>query len=224
MRRQRIGELEVSIVGIGGNNFGTDFFGPGCDQPTVTNIVNVALDAGVTLFDTAEEYSITSYLGEGHSEELLGVALRGRRDEAVLATKFLNSDEHDPAVRGADRIVAALEASLRRLGTDRIDLYQQHFPDPRMPVDETLDAMDQLVRDGKIREVGWCNATAEMVDERGAGRHRPRNTHLPFLPAPVQCPRTSRGRGVGRTRTPVRRADRLFPTGQWPPHGQVPSG
>ena len=165
MRRQRIGELEVSIVGIGGNNFGTDFFGPGCDQPTVTRIVNVALDAGVTLFDTAEEYSITSYLGEGHSEELLGAALRGRRDEAVLATKFLNTDEDDPDVRGADRIVAALEASLRRLGTDRIDLYQQHFPDPGRPVDETLEAMDRLVRDGKIREVGFCNVTSEMVDE-----------------------------------------------------------
>src|SRR3984957_17056131 len=163
MKRCDIGALDVSVVGVGCNNFGTDFFGTGCDQPTVTNIVNVALDAGVTLFDTAEEYSITSYLGEGHSEELLGVALRGRRDEAVLATKFLNTDEHDPEVRGADRIVAALEASLRRLGTDRIDLYQQHFPDPRMPVDETLDAMDQLVRDGKIRAVGWGKLAARVL-------------------------------------------------------------
>src|SRR5580704_556355 len=117
MNGRKIGALDVSIVGVGCNNFGTDFFGPGCDQATVTHIVNAALDAGVTLFDTAEEYSITSYLGVGHSEELLGVALRGRRDEAVVATKFLNTDEHDPDVKGTGRIVAALEASLRRLGT-----------------------------------------------------------------------------------------------------------
>jgi aryl-alcohol dehydrogenase-like predicted oxidoreductase len=184
MRRQRIGELEVSIVGIGGNNFGTDFFGPGCDQPTVTRIVNVALDAGVTLFDTAEEYSITSYLGVGHSEELLGAALQGRRDEAVLATKFLNTDEHDPDVRGADRIVAALEASLRRLGTDRIDLYQQHFPDPSVPVDETLEAMGRLVRDGKIREVGCCNLTTEMIDE--AARVAAEQGRQPFRSCQLQ--------------------------------------
>ncbi len=165
MKRQRIGTLEVSKVGIGCNNFGTDFFGPGCDQRTVTQIVDVALNAGLNLFDTAEEYSITSYLGDGHSEELLGVALRGRRDEAVIATKFLNADEHDPDVRGAERIVTALEASLRRLGTDRIDLYQQHFPDPELPVDEVLDALDRLVRDGKVLEVGCCNVAAEAVDE-----------------------------------------------------------
>ena len=141
------------------------------DQQTVTRIVNVALDAGVTLFDTAEEYSITSYLGEGHSEEYLGVALRSRRDEAVLATKFLNTDEHDPDVKGADRIVAALEASLQRLGTDRIDLYQQHFPDRNLPVDETLEALERLVRDGKVREVGTCNVTAELVDEAARVAH-----------------------------------------------------
>jgi aryl-alcohol dehydrogenase-like predicted oxidoreductase len=177
MNRRRVGALEVSVVGIGCNNFGTDFFGVGCDQQTVTRIVDVALHSGVNLFDTAEEYSITSYLGEGHSEELLGVALRGRRDQAVLATKFLNSDEHDPEVRGADRIVAALEASLRRLGTDYIDLYQQHFPDPTLPVDETLEALDRLVRDGKVLEVGCCNVTADMVHEgaqvAAAGGFRP---------------------------------------------------
>ncbi len=165
MRRRRIGALEVSVVGLGGNSFGTDFFGTRCDQGEVTRIVNAALDAGITLIDTAEEYSITSFLGEGHSEELIGVALRSRRDEAVIATKFLNADEHDPAERGAGRIVAAVEASLRRLGTDRIDLYQQHQPDPETPLEEILDALDALVRDGKVREVGCCNFTAEMLDE-----------------------------------------------------------
>lgn len=174
MNRRRIGTLDVSIVGVGCNNFGTDFFGPGCDQATVTRIVDAALDAGVTLFDTAEEYSITSYLGEGHSEELLGVALRGRRDEAVLATKFLNNDEHNPGEAGADRIVAALEASLQRLGTDHIDLYQQHFPDPCLPVDETLDTLDRLVRAGKVREIGWCNVSAGSVEQATHAAHEHR--------------------------------------------------
>ncbi len=165
MKRKPIGALEVSVVGLGGNNFGTDFFGARCDQREVTRIVNVALDAGINLIDTAEEYSITSFLGEGHSEELIGVALGNRRDEAVIATKFLNNDEHDPTARGASRIVAAVEASLRRLGTDRIDLFQQHQPDPETPLDETLEALDALIREGKVREVGCCNFTAEMLDE-----------------------------------------------------------
>ena len=151
-------------MGLGGNNFGTDFFGTPCEQREVTRIVNAALDAGINLIDTAEEYSITSFLGEGHSEELIGVALRSRRDEAVIATKFSNNDEHDPAARGATRIVAAVEASLRRLGTDRIDLFQQHQPDAETPLDEILEALDALVRDGKVREVGCCNFSADMLD------------------------------------------------------------
>ena len=165
MKRRSIGVLEVSIVGLGGNNFGTDFFGARCDQREVTRIVNAALDVGINLIDTAEEYSITSFLGEGHSEEFIGVALGNRRDEAVIATKFLNSDEHDPTQRGATRIIASVEASLRRLGTDRIDLFQQHQPDPQLPLGEILEALDLLVRDGKVREVGCCNFTAEMLDE-----------------------------------------------------------
>lgn len=154
----------MSAVGIGGNNFGTNFFGPGCDQPTVDRIVHAALDAGINLFDTAEEYSISSFIGEGHSEELLGAALGARRDEALIASKFLNTNEHDPGERGAARIVAAAEASLRRLGTDRIDLYQQHQPDPNTPLDEILEALDHLVAAGKVREVGCSNFTPEMID------------------------------------------------------------
>ncbi len=164
MKRSQIGSLQVSIVGLGGNNFGTDFFGTRCDQREVTRIVNSALDAGINLIDTAEEYSITSFLGEGHSEELIGAALRTRRDEAIIATKFLNTSEADPQQRGTARIVAAVEASLRRLGTDRIDLYQQHQPDPDTPIETTLEALDRLVRDGKVREVGCCNCTADMLD------------------------------------------------------------
>jgi len=164
MEMRRIGSLEVSVVGLGGNTFGTDFFGARCDQREVTRIINVALDAGVTLIDTAEEYSITSFLGEGHSEEMIGVALGSRRDEAVVASKFLNTSEVDQAERGAARIVAAAEASLRRLGTDRIDLYQQHQPDPQTPIDEILEALDRLVGDGKVREVGCCNFDMEQMD------------------------------------------------------------
>jgi aryl-alcohol dehydrogenase-like predicted oxidoreductase len=164
MKRRKIGSLEVSVVGLGGNNFGTDFFGARCDERTVTAIVNAALDAGINLIDTAEEYSITSFLGEGHSEELIGVALGRRRDEAVIASKFLNRSEAAPEERGAARIVAAAEASLRRLRTDRIDLYQQHQPDPETPIEETLEALDRLVRAGKVREVGCCNFTAGMLD------------------------------------------------------------
>jgi aryl-alcohol dehydrogenase-like predicted oxidoreductase len=164
MKHRQIGSLEVSVVGLGGNNFGTDFFGVRCDQREVTRIVNSALDAGVNLIDTAEEYSITSFLGEGHSEELIGAALGSRRDEAIIATKFLNTSEADPQQRGPARIVAAVEASLRRLGTDRIDLYQQHQPDPDTPIETTLEALDRLVGDGKVREVGCCNCTADMLE------------------------------------------------------------
>ncbi len=163
MDHRRLGELDVSVVGVGGNNFGTDFFGRRCDQGDVDRIVAAALDAGINLIDTAEEYSITSFLGEGHSEEMIGKALRGRRDEAVIATKFLNTSETDPDQRGSDRIVAAVEGSLQRLGTDRIDLYQQHQPDPDTPVGEILDALDRLVRSGKVREIGCCNFTAPML-------------------------------------------------------------
>jgi aryl-alcohol dehydrogenase-like predicted oxidoreductase len=176
LKRRAIGALDVSVVGIGGNNFGTDFFGPGCDQTDVDRIVGTALDVGINLFDTAEEYSITSFLGEGHSEELLGTALRDRRDEAVIASKFLNADEHDPDERGAHRIIAAAEASLRRLGTDRIDLYQQHQPDPDTPIEEILEALDTLVRDGKVREVGCCNFTEDMLDAASQAAAR-RGTH-----------------------------------------------
>ena len=164
MRTRRIGSLDVSVVGIGGNGFGTDFFGPGADRTEVARIVGTALDAGVNLIDTAEEYSITSFLGVGHSEEYLGAAVRGRRDDVVIASKFLNHSEADPDQRGADRIVAAVEASLRRLGTDRIDLYQQHQPDAVTPIDEILAALDRLVRDGKVREVGCCNFDADLLD------------------------------------------------------------
>lgn len=168
MQYRRIGSLEVSVVGLGGNGFGTEMFGTAADQAETTRIIDVALDVGINFVDTAEEYSIPSFLGDNRSEELLGVALRGRRDDVVIASKFQNHSEADPDERGAARIVAAVEGSLRRLGTDRIDLYQQHFPDPETPLDEILEALDRLVRTGKVREVGCCNFDAPMLEDAAA--------------------------------------------------------
>lgn len=184
MRRRRIGSLEISVVGLGGNNFGTDFFGVRCDGREVKRIVNAALDAGINLIDTAEEYSITSFKGEGHSEELIGAALGDRRDEAIIATKFLNQSEPDPDQRGAARIVAAVEASLRRLDTDRIDLYQQHQPDPFTPIEEILEALDGLVLAGKVREVGCSNFTGEMLD--AAAETAARSSFTPYRSCQTQ--------------------------------------
>jgi aryl-alcohol dehydrogenase-like predicted oxidoreductase len=185
MEHRRIGALEVSIVGLGGNTFGTSFFGTRCDQREVTAIVNAALDAGVNLIDTAEEYSITSAIGEGHSEEMIGRALGRRRDEVLIATKFLNTNPAEPPEQQrAGRIVNAVHDSLQRLGTDRIDLYQQHQPDPATPVEEILAALDRLVRDGSVREIGCCNVTAEMLD--AAGEAATRSSLAPFRSCQVQ--------------------------------------
>jgi aryl-alcohol dehydrogenase-like predicted oxidoreductase len=173
MQQRRIGSLEVSAIGLGTNNFGTDFFGKPCTADEVDRIVGAALDAGVTLFDTAEEYSVATRLGVGNSEVHLGQALGARRDDVLIASKFLNTNDAKPEQRGAPRIVAACEDSLRRLGTDRIDLYQQHVPDRHTPLEEILTALDQLQQAGKIREIGCCNLPAEQLDasvEIGASR------------------------------------------------------
>ena len=160
MERRRLGSLSVSIVGLGCNNFGTR-----CDERRTDEVVGAALDAGITLFDTADVYG-----GRGRSEELLGTALRGRRDEVVVATKFANpmDDSGQRQGAGARWIVQAVEDSLRRLGTDRIDLYQQHVPDEGVPLEETLRALDGLVRAGKVVEIGHSNFSAELIDEAAA--------------------------------------------------------
>ena len=143
--------LVVSVVGIGCNNFGRKM-----DEAQTRLVVDAALDHGVNLFDTADIY------GTGASETLLGKALQGRRDDVVIATKFGMDMEGangvDRGARGSRRyIVRAVEASLRRLGTDYIDLYQMHAPDPATPIDETLSALDDLVRAGKVRYLGNSN-------------------------------------------------------------------
>ena len=153
---RKLGSLEVTLVGLGCNNFGMRI-----DEERSAAVVHAALDAGINFFDTADVY------GRTRSEQYLGHALAGRRDEAVIGTKFVApiDDDASHAGAGARWVAEAVEGSLRRLGTDRIDLYQQHGPDPSVPIEETLTALDRLVRDGKVREIGNSNFSGEQIDE-----------------------------------------------------------
>lgn len=165
MRTVRLGRsgLTVSVVGLGCNNLGR----PGTatmEQEGTDAVVHAALDAGITLFDVADVYGARP----GLSEERLGRALGSRRDEVVLATKFGmdmgGAAGADGGARGSRRyIVRAVEDSLRRLGTDWIDLYQFHTPDPATPIEETLRALDDLVRSGKVRYIGHSNRTGWQI-------------------------------------------------------------
>jgi aryl-alcohol dehydrogenase-like predicted oxidoreductase len=153
MEHRRIGSLEVSVVGLGCNNFGGRI-----DSRASSKVVLAALDAGVNFFDTAELY------GSGRSEEQLGRALKGRRDEAVVATKFGFDGDSSAAY-----VHQAADRSLKRLGTGHIDLYQQHRPDPRTPIEETLGALDELVKAGKVREIGCSEySPQQLVEAEGA--------------------------------------------------------
>ena len=168
MDRRKIGTLSVSAVGLGCNQLGT----AACDEATAIAVVNEALEAGITFFDVADEYGQnyadpTDPRGWGRSEEILGRALKGRRHDVVIATKFGARPHGDPERGGnsARWVRTAVEDSLRRLGTDHIDLYQVHFPDPEVPIAETLAALAEIVAAGKVREIGCCNFTAEMLSE-----------------------------------------------------------
>jgi aryl-alcohol dehydrogenase-like predicted oxidoreductase len=151
---RQIGALDVSLVGLGCNNFGGRI-----DERQSVEVVEAALDAGINLFDTADVYGSTK------SEEFLGRALGKERSEVVIATKF--GAELDEGHRGAapSYVKSALEDSLRRLGTDYVDLYQLHRPDPEVPIGETLAAMADLVREGKVREIGCSNFSAAQLAE-----------------------------------------------------------
>ncbi|MGN6324784.1 aldo/keto reductase [Pseudolysinimonas sp.] len=161
MRALGSAPFPVSAVGLGCNNFGrrgtTSF-----DQGGTTAVVDAALDAGVTFFDTADIYG-AEY---GLSETRLGEAIRGRRDRVIVATKFGHAQAPSPlpGARGSRAYIrAAVEGSLERLGTDRIDLYQQHTPDPSTPIEETLGALDELVQEGKVVAIGHSNFDAAQI-------------------------------------------------------------
>ncbi|HEY8614828.1 aldo/keto reductase [Phenylobacterium sp.] len=168
MELRRLGNsgLKVSAVGLGCNNFGMRI-----DQAQTQAVVDAAIEAGITFFDTADIYGGTK------SEEFLGKALGPRRKDVIVATKFGMAVGGDAAKSGGSRrwIMQAVEDSLRRLGTDWIDLYQHHQPDPDTPVDETLRALDDLVTQGKVRYIGNSNYTGWQIadaDWTAAGQTR----------------------------------------------------
>src|SRR5665213_1258427 len=148
MRTRKLGPLEVTVVGLGCNNFGGRI-----DDDATLAVVDASLDAGVTFFDTADIYG-----NHGGSETVLGQVLQGRRDQIVLATKFGKEMGDGATHRGSrEYILRALDASLRRLQTDVIDLYQQHEEDPDTPLEETIGTLDELVAQGTVRAYGTSN-------------------------------------------------------------------
>jgi aryl-alcohol dehydrogenase-like predicted oxidoreductase len=157
MERRKIGnsELEVSVVGLGCNNLALR-----CDYEQSRAVVDQAIASGITLFDTADNYG-----NRGGSEEFLGRILGPRRRDVVIATKFGRPMDDEGRLKGASRryVMTAVEASLKRLKTEWIDLYQLHWPDPATPIEETLRALDDLVRQGKVRFIGASNFTAAEV-------------------------------------------------------------
>jgi aryl-alcohol dehydrogenase-like predicted oxidoreductase len=165
MEKRRIGSLDVSVVGLGCNNFGGRL-----DADATAAVFNATLDAGINFFDTADVYGGTK------SEEFLGRAFGTRRDEVVLATKFGHKVDENRRGARPEYIAQAVEDSLRRLQTDRIDLYQLHTPDPSVPIADTLEALDKLVKAGKVREIGCSNFSvaqlreAESAVKNGAAR------------------------------------------------------
>ena len=154
MEKRKIGTLDVSLAGLGCNNFGWRI-----DADGTAAVVTAAIESGVNFFDTADIY------GGGQSEEFLGRALKGRRDKVLIATKFgMKMADGKEGAKPA-YIRQAAEDSLRRLGTDHIDLYQIHKPDPSTPIADTLGALDELVKAGKVREIGCSNFSAEQLRE-----------------------------------------------------------
>src|SRR6266403_569516 len=163
-RRLGASTLEVSVVGLGGNNFGGRI-----DFAATSRVVHKAIDLGISLIDTADSYG-----NRGGSEEELGRILGPKRKQVVLATKFGLPMDDKGELKGASRsyILRAVEASLKRLNTDWIDLYQLHRPDPQTPIEETLRALDELVQAGKVRWIGCSNLSAREVVEAHTAAQR----------------------------------------------------
>ena len=175
MEQRRLGKsgLEVSLVGLGCNNFGGR-----ADFEATRKVVHKALDLGITLFDTADIYG-----NRGGSEDFLGQLLGDRRKDIVLASKFGMAMDDVGKLTGASRryIMSEVEASLRRLRTDWIDLYQLHQPDPQTPIEETLRAMDDLVRQGKVRYIGCSNLNAwQTVEALWTSKHLNLNAFISY--------------------------------------------
>ncbi|GHO79875.1 aldo/keto reductase [Ktedonobacter sp. SOSP1-85] len=163
MKTKRMGRTGLRVSEI---CLGTMTFGNQCDELTSRAIMQKAFDTGVTFFDTADAYPLGASLETvGRTEEYIGRWLKGRREQIVLATKFFGKMGQGPNEQGGSRkhIVQAVEASLRRLQTDYIDLYQMHFPDPETPLDETLRALDDLVHSGKVLYIGCSNYPAWLL-------------------------------------------------------------
>jgi aryl-alcohol dehydrogenase-like predicted oxidoreductase len=154
-RKLGTSRIEVSVVGVGCNNFGRRIH----DVAAARAVVHRALDLGITLFDTADVY------GNGTSESFLGETLGPRRKDAVIATKF---GWGSPSGASQRTIMRTVEASLKRLRSDWIDLYQVHYPDPNTPIEETLRALEELVRQGKVRQIGCSNFSAKQVEDAQA--------------------------------------------------------
>jgi aryl-alcohol dehydrogenase-like predicted oxidoreductase len=163
MEQRNVGSIPVTTIGIGCNNFGGRI-----DEKRTEEVINAALGAGINFFDTADAYA------NGRSEELLGRFLGRRRSEAIIATKFGLKIEGQGQGAHPDYIRKAFDASLRRLRTDYIDLYQLHTPDPGVPIAETLGALDELVKSEKVREIGCSNfSAAQLREARAVSDSRP---------------------------------------------------
>jgi aryl-alcohol dehydrogenase-like predicted oxidoreductase len=225
MQTRKLGPAgpEVSLVGLGTNNFGGR-----TDAAASRLVLHKALDLGITLIDTADTYG-----NRGGSEEILGQALGARRKDVVLATKFGLPMDEAGQLRGASRryIMQAVEASLKRLNTDWIDLYQLHKPDAQTPIEETLRALDDLLKSGKVRFIGCSNLSATQLDEAlTVARRR-------GLPSFVTCQDEYNllSRGLEKDRVPVMRKHGLgllpfvplasgLLTGKYRQHAPLPPG
>jgi aryl-alcohol dehydrogenase-like predicted oxidoreductase len=152
MKTKKIGSLDATVVGLGTNNFGMSM-----EQDEVDLVFDRAIEVGINFFDTADAYMA--------SEERLGQALKGRRDQILIATKFAGPIDGGNGGASPAYVREAVERSLRKLNIERIDLYQIHRPDPNTPIAETLGALGELVREGKVVEIGCSNFTAEMLRE-----------------------------------------------------------